>query len=356
MKIKKKLLLGFGLLFLVVLFFGIVSIYYIEEISEYSKVTLKNNYETLTFTREMRSLLDENDLTLSPQLAGSFDKVLKKQENNITEPGEREATADVRKSFGALINPSLTLRQKLHAERNVRISLKTIEGLNMRAIVQKNNYIHSTVAKATFYLGAIVFITFLILFIFIVNFPGFILNPLQEFTEAMEQIGQKNYDVRLDFKTDDEFGELAETFNEMAAKLSELENTNLTKIIVEELQIKTLIEETEDAVIGVSEKKEILFINSMAIKVLNLDEKNVIGHSTDELVKSNNLLKNILENKEPENIFKIKVDGKMSYFQQKNFEIVAPNLKPDLFVTVQYAGFTAGIIYILKKVTEPVTG
>lgn len=354
MKIKKKLLLGFGLLFLVVIFFGVVSIYYIEEISEYSKVTLKNNYETLTFTREMHSVLDENDLPLNAQMAQTFDKALKRQENNITEPGERDATANVRKSFGALTNPSLSLNQKLQAERNIRLQLKKIEGLNMHAIVQKNNYIHSTVAKATFYLGAIVFITFLILFVFIVNFPGFILNPLQEFTEAIEQIGQKNYDTRLEFNSGDEFSELAEAFNTMAANLSESENKNLTKIIVKDLQIKTLIEETEDAVIGISEKKEILFINSAAIKILNLDEKRAVGHSADELVKSNNLLKDILENKQLDSILEIEVDGKVSHFQQKSFEIVAPNLKPDLFVTIQYAGFTAGMIYILKNMTESI--
>jgi NtrC-family two-component system sensor histidine kinase KinB len=354
MKIKKKLLLGFGLLFLVVVFFGVVSIYYIEEISEYSKVTLKNNYETLTFTREMRSVLDENDLPLKAQTAGIFDNALKKQENNITEPGEQEATANVRKSFKALVNPLLNLNQKLQAERNIRLQLKKIEGLNMHAIVQKNNYIHSTVEKATFYLGAIVFITFLILFVFIVNFPGFIVNPLHEFTEAIDQISQKNYDTRLEFNSGDEFSELAEAFNMMAANLSESENKNLTKIIVEELQIKTLIEEMEDAVIGISEKKEILFINSLALKVLNLEEKDVTGHSVDDLVKKNNLLKSIVENQEPENMLKIKTDGKMSYFQQKSFEIVAPNLKPDLFVTIQYAGFTAGMIHILKKVTEPI--
>jgi NtrC-family two-component system sensor histidine kinase KinB len=89
MKIKKKLFLGFGLLFIVVLFFGAVSIYYIEVISETAKVTLKNNYETLTFTREMRSVLDETDLPLTLPAAEAFDKALKKQENNITEPGEK---------------------------------------------------------------------------------------------------------------------------------------------------------------------------------------------------------------------------------------------------------------------------
>jgi NtrC-family two-component system sensor histidine kinase KinB len=82
MKIKTKLLLGFGLLFLVVVFFGIVAIYYIDAISENSKKTVKNNYETLTFTRDMRSVLDENDLPLSATAILDFNSALVKQEHD----------------------------------------------------------------------------------------------------------------------------------------------------------------------------------------------------------------------------------------------------------------------------------
>src|ERR1700733_586807 len=245
MKIKTKLLLGFGLLFVVVVFFGIVSIYYIEDISEYSKTTVKNNYETLTFTREMRAVLDENDLPLSSAAAAAFDSALKKQEHNITEPGEKEATAGVHKAFSEITDPNSALSAKQQAARTARFQLKTIEGLNMKAIVQKNNYIHDTVSKATFYLGGIVFVTFLILFVFIINFPGFILNPLNQFIDGVHEIGQKNYDVRLEFKTGDEFAALAVEFNAMATDLSDLENKSLTKVISGENQVKILMEEMQ---------------------------------------------------------------------------------------------------------------
>jgi NtrC-family two-component system sensor histidine kinase KinB len=265
--------LGFGLLFLVVVFFGIVSVYYIEDISEYSKVTVKNNYETLTFTRDMRAVLDENDLPLSSTASGVFDNALKKQENNITEPGEKEATAGVRKAFSELSDPSLNIADKQKAERDARLQLKIIEGLNMKAIVAKNNYIHETVSKATLYLGGIVFVTFLILFVFIVNFPGFILNPLNEFIEGVHEIRQKNYSARLEFKTSDEFAELALEFNAMAANLAEWDNISQTKILSCESQLKILIEETPDAVIGLNEKQEILFLNKAARKILKVGEK-----------------------------------------------------------------------------------
>jgi NtrC-family two-component system sensor histidine kinase KinB len=351
MKIRKKLFLGFGLLFIVVLLLGTVSIYYIEEISETSKVTLKNNYETLTFTRDMRSVLDENDLPLTTAAAQTFDKALIKQENNITEHGEKEATAAVRKDFTLLIDPGQNLTQQQVAERNIRYQLKTIDGLNMRAIVLKNDATHETVNKATLYLGGMGFITFLILFILIVNFPGFIINPLHELADGLDDIAKKNYDTRLEFNTSDEFAQLAKAFNKMAADLGELETKNLTKVISEEVRIKTLIEETPDAVIGVNEKQEILFINSVAKKILNLDNKQVIGQPVKGLTK-NNLLETIVENKDPQDHLKIHLDGKIVHFQQKSFEIVVPNLKLNPLDVVQFASYSAGMIYILKDVSE----
>jgi NtrC-family two-component system sensor histidine kinase KinB len=351
MKIRKKLFLGFGLLFIVVLLLGTVSIYYIEKISETSKVTLKNNYNTLTFTRDMRSVLDENDLPLTSAAAQTFDNALIKQENNITEHGEKEATAAVRKGFTLLIDPGQNLAQQQVSERKIRSQLKTIDGLNMRAIVLKNDATHETVNKATLYLGAMGFITFLILFILIVNFPGFIINPLNELAEGLQDIAQKNYDTRLEFKTSDEFSKLAIAFNKMAADLGELETKNLSKVISEEIRIKALIEETPDAVIGVNEKQEILFINSVAKKILNLDDKLVIGQPVKGLTK-NNLLETIVENKDPQDPLKIHLDGKIVHFQQKNLEIDVPNLKLSPLDVVQYASYSAGMIYILKDVSE----
>ena len=352
MKIRKKLFLGFGLLFIVVLFFGAFSMYYIEEISETAKVTLKNNYETLTFTREMRSVLDETDLPLTLKAAETFNKWLAKQEKNITEPGEKEATARVRYDFMLLIGPSESADQKLATVREIRALLKTIDGLNMQAIVQKNNATHETVNKATLYLGGMGLITFLIIFILIANFPGFIINPLHQLAEGLQDIREKNYDTRLEFKTSNEFAELSTAFNAMAEELGKLENANLTRIMTEGIRIKALVEETPDAVFGLNENKEIIFMNAVAKKILAIEDKKVIGKHIDELIKKNSLLKTLMDAKHSDEPLKVHYEGKTSLFQQKSIEIVAPNLKPNLLDALQFSGFPAGMIYVLKDVTE----
>src|ERR1700753_2121855 len=149
MKIKTKLLLGFGALFAVVVVFGIVSVYYIDDISQYSNATLKNNYATLTYTREMRSVLDDNDLPLSATAVAAFDNSLKKQEHNITEPGEKEATAQVRSAFADLTNAAASPTQKQQDMQTIRQRLNGIEGLNMTAIIQNKGTVSKTVSNAT---------------------------------------------------------------------------------------------------------------------------------------------------------------------------------------------------------------
>jgi len=352
MKIRKKLFVGFGLLFVVVMFFGAASIYYIEEISETAKVTLKNNYNTLTFTRDMRSVLDENDLPLTAKASEAFNSALKKQENNITEKGEKEATASVRKDFDQLINPVTSLSQKQTLTREMRSSLKTIDGLNMQAIVDKDNATHETVNNATIYLGAGGFITFLIIFILIANFPGFIVNPLHQLADGFMEVSHENYETRLDLQTSEEFVELSNAFNAMAVRLGKHENINLTKRLSAESQVKILAEEMPDAVIAVNEKQEILFINMVGRKILKIGEKPVGGQTLHSVIKNKDLLKTIAEKDNDKKAVVVSIDGNLDHFQLNSFEIVVPNLKPDPIGTLQFSGFPAGMVYILKNISE----
>src|ERR1700712_4011862 len=325
MKIKNKLRLGFGFLFLIVLSFGILALFYIHEISDSAKVILKNNYESLNFAREMRTILDENKLPLSEQAKLDFNKKLVLQEQNITEKGEAEATSGLRKQLIILQATTSSKAEQEDAEYHERAELRQIEVLNMGAIVRKNAAAQTSVDKATLLLGLVGTFTFLVLFSFSVNFPGFIANPLRALIDGIREISQKNYGQRLHFAKDDEFGEVARAFNDMAARLDEWQNSNLATILSEKRRIETIIEQMEDAIIGLNEKKEILFINTVAENILNLKEQKIIGQRADKFTATNDLFKSIIDNKELRS-FKIALNGKESYFQLESREILIPNL------------------------------
>ncbi|MBD1362892.1 PAS domain-containing protein [Mucilaginibacter sp. ZT4R22] len=350
MKVKTKLRLGFGFLFVVVLFFGATALFYIRDISENSKIILKDNYESLSFAREMRNILDGNELPLNRGALDKFNSYLLKQENNITEPGERELTHGVRTALDWL-SVSQPIEKQKYACRLIRKDLAEIERLNMQAIVRKDENARKAVSKATLFLGLVGSFTFLVLFSFSVNFPGFIANPLRALLTGIREIGQKNYDTRLHFEKDDEFAEVANAFNLMASRLNEWENSNLATVISEKRRIETIIEQMQDAIIGVNEKQEILFMNDAARKTLNINDDKVIGKNTDALIKGNDLFRSIIGDEAIVKPFKIVLDGREAYFQLQSSSIVVPNVSETEEV-LRVANRSAGKVYILKNITE----
>ncbi|GAB3914497.1 sensor histidine kinase [Mucilaginibacter boryungensis] len=347
MKVKNKLRLGFGFLFLIVLFFGGLSIILINQIATNGKVILKNNYETLTFVREMRSILDEQALPLNAAAASSFEQQLVAQEHNITEKGEGAVTAALRANYTHLQKENSPV-----VIRAIHQNLKQIEILNMKAIVRKNEQANHAVDKALLFLGLAGSFTFLVLFSFSVNFPGAIANPLNVLLKGIRQISQKNYKERIHFDNRDEFAEVAAAFNDMAARLDDWENSSLSQIMSEKQRIETIIEQMQDAIIGISEQQQILFINTTAKTMLNLSDQKYEGQQVADIARHNDLLQSILDSKGNGKPFRIVINGKDSFFQLDSTEITVPNISPNPEDTISIARKSAGRVFILRNVTE----
>ncbi|MBB5397019.1 ATP-binding protein [Mucilaginibacter sp. AK015] len=351
MKVKNKLRLGFGFLFIVVLFFGATAVYYIHDISENSKVILQNNYESLSFARQMRDVLDNNDFPLNNSAINKFNIYLEQQETNITEPGEAFFTHRLRTDFRLLMaTPEISVQHE--TARNIRKILSDIENLNMQAIIRKDNKARASVANATLFLGLVGGFTFLVLFSFSVNFPGFISKPLNTLLIGIRAIGLKNYKQRIHFDKNDEFAEVANAFNDMAERLDEWENSNLSKIMSSKLRIETIIEQMHEAIIGVNEKQELLFVNTAAMKILNLNAQKIEGASADDISKNNELFRYIINEATNIKPLKIVVDGKDCYFQMESREINVPNISSDKRQALTIAKNSAGKVYILRNITE----
>jgi NtrC-family two-component system sensor histidine kinase KinB len=352
MKIKTKLRLGFGFLFLIILIFGGLSMYFMDQISESAKVVLKDNYKSLKFSGNMRSILEDNTLPLSPEHHKEFGRQLTLEAKNVTEPGEGKAVEMLKNSYLQFSSPSSSPAEIQSALNNARQLLRSIDDLNMNAIVRKNDAAQQGVEQAATYLIFAASMSFLILFSFVINFPGFVANPLREFSAALKEISRKNYKQRLEFNGSDEFAELAAEFNAMTAQLNKWENSNLAKLQSEKLRIEAIIEQMQDAIIGLNEKDEVLFMNTVAAQLLNLNEKEVIGANTRELMKKNDLLNTILKINSGDKPMKIYADSKESYFQLERREITVPVWEDQHDLVIKSSRKTAGEVYILKNITK----
>jgi PAS domain S-box-containing protein len=344
MKIKTKLYLGVGLLFLLIFILNIVATYYINALKSDTENIIAANYKSLQYSRNMLSALQQkNRYDLK-----KFEASLIKQENNITEMGEAEITNELRDNYEELktnISDTLFLI-------SIHNNLFQIMDMNMHAIERKSDKAKRTADEAVLWIAMTGTLCFLIAFILLVNLPSNIANPIRELTESIKQIAANNYAERVHFESHSEYGQLATSFNTMAVKLEEYNKSNLAKIMMEKKRIETLINNMHDPVIGLDNDLMIIFANEEAINISGLKRSEFIGKSAQELGIKNDLIRTLVQdlfNEENENLYKkrpikIYAGNKESYFEKETLHI---SITP----TGEKAQKLVGHVIFLRNVT-----
>jgi len=345
MKIKTKLTLGVGLLFILIILLSIVGAFNINALKSDTENILKANYNSLLYSRNILSVLNNP----SEKTIQVIEDNLKKQENNATEIGELDANLELRNNFEAYKKSNSNSSVQLAIQEN----LFQIMDMNMQAIQRKSEVAKTTADKAVFWIVVTGTICFLIAFILLVNLPSNIANPIKELTESIKQIAAKNYSKRVHFESHSEFGELAKSFNSMAEKLEEYNNSNLAKLMMEKKRIETLINNMHDPVIGLDENLKVIFANEEALKIIGSTANEIIGHFTQELALKNDLVRNLITDLMTENPIigqkqapvKIFAENKESYFEKETLHI-------SIVPTGETNSILVGHVIFLRNVTS----
>jgi NtrC-family two-component system sensor histidine kinase KinB len=343
MSIKTKVALGVVFLFSMIVIVGGVGLYYLNNLSEDSRNILKDNYETLEYTKQIIGNCDDLNLD-SAQALKEIEANLLLQEANVTEQGERELTYQLRLAFETMKTTGINIGHV----REIRRLCLAIQEINMRAIVRKNATTLDTSKDASTYLIVVGTICCLAAFTFILNFPGYVANPIVQLTEGITAIANKNYEERIQFDRSDEFEKLAEAFNLMAEKLDEYEHSNLAKIIFEKKRIETIINRMNDPVIGLDENDIVVFVNDQALNLLNLRLDEVLDRYAPDVALYNDLFRNLVRNGQhpsDKNLIKAVLAGKENYFSRESIFI---NYTP----TGEKETVSIGQVIILRNITS----
>ena len=315
LNVKNKIRLGTLFLFLLLLLTGGTGIYFMVKLKAEAKAVLQDNYESLSYGHTMQQQLNRLETDYSQSII-KFEEALQKQQNNITEKGEDKATANLKNYFNK-IKSGDTSKRNLQLLQN---EIHQILTLNMNAIQIKNTKAQKTADEALSIIIALAGIVFLISFTFVVNFPSVVTNPVNRLTEAIKEIGNKNYNHRIHLNTKDEFGKLADAFNDMAERLSYFESSNLNKLMFEKTRAEAVINSLKDASIGIDKNNNVLFANQQALQLLELHSNEVVGKPVSEISSRNDLFRFLIEN-EVSTPFKIVVENKENYFVKEVIEV-----------------------------------
>ncbi|MBB1192334.1 PAS domain-containing sensor histidine kinase [Flavobacterium sp. SOK18b] len=344
MKIKTKLNLGVGLLFIMIIILSLVAAFYIFSIKKDTENILKANYNTLEYSRNMLLSLDEINGNEEKAII-IFETNITKQIANITEAGEDKATYNLQRNFDLLKEN----RTDETLKSQIRQDIFKIMKLNMNAIKEKSDIAKHTAETANFWIAVTGTLCFLIAFNLLVNLPNNIANPIKELTDSIKQIANKNYSQRVHFMNHNEFGDLAKSFNTMAEKLQEYNNSNLYKLSFEKKRLETLINNMHDPIIGLDNQGLILFANDEALKIIGLKSEDVMGKLVTTLALTNDLMKSLIikdlsDEKQKSLPMKIFADGKESYFEKETINITIKPTGEDQIIDI-------GNVIILRNIT-----
>lgn len=341
MKIKTKLTLGVGLLFLMIVLLSIISSVNIYKQKSDTEKILIANYNSLEYAKNMMLALDK--ISEDQRQTAVFKDNLTLESKNLTENGENDAYFSLRSHFqNFLATPNA------ETEKLIRNDLVEIMRLNMNAIVLKSDTAIATSQNAITWVISLGTVCFIIAFTLLFNLPENIARPIRELTESIKQIANKNYHERVHFEGSLEFEDLANSFNSMAEKLEEYQSSSLSKQLMNKKRVEMLIANMHDPVIGLDENNSINFINEEALKISGLVREDILGKSAADIAVNNDLLRELLRNATKESIsdspMKIFADNKESYFEQ---EIIPISIIP----TGELEKKEAGKVILLRNVT-----
>lgn len=333
LSVKKKIWLGTSFFFLLLLIIGGVGIYFVANLKAESANILQANYESLAYCHTMQQQMNTIDSDYV-QAINIFEKALQQQEGNITEHGEKEATNDLRVHFN-LLKSGDTTHQNIKA---IQIQIQSILFLNMQAIQKKGQISQKIAENALTIIISLGSLVFLIALSFMVNFPSIVTNPISHLTEAIKEISNKNYKHRVHIESKDEFGKLADSFNDMAERLEYFESSNLNKLMFEKRRAEAVINSMKDASIGIDKNNVILFANFQALQLLGLHAQDVVGRNANELKNKNDLFRFLIDTNSTAP-FKIVIENRENYFVKEVVEVTQDEERSRVIVLKNITSF-----------------
>lgn len=297
MKIKEKLTLGIVFLFIEFLVIALFGAYSIYSISQQSEKIMKDNNLSIQYAENMLQTIDQiNALQLAilfnpsqknhgNELAGLYDKFeesLRKEADNVTEPGEKELLQSLTgeyQSYKVSVAEIDAVKDKsafyfqnlLSKHHSIKTKIYHISDLNMQAILKKNESVNQYERRSYVILTIIASICFLLSIVFIFNFPGMISDPIRQLSESLKGVAEGNYDIRLDFKSNSEFKEMEGAVRTIADLLRRYEGSQMEAALHAREDIAGTIEQTLER-LRVSHEQ----IRNLDIKRIIDDQSNLI--------------------------------------------------------------------------------
>jgi NtrC-family two-component system sensor histidine kinase KinB len=305
MTLKMKLVLAQTPLVIAVAVIGFVSGFVTDRLGQQATQVLADNYRSVLAAQRMMEALERlNDGALMILLgraeeAGTswgthlrgFKNELSVQRDNITEPGEREATARLEASwkvyaelierYGRLSDRGARaeayFRELRPTFRRAKVQAEEILTINQDAMVRKSQRAEKLAERFQVLVMAAVLATALLGLLGSIGLINRLLRPVAVVAATVRRFGGGDLKVRARIAGADEIGHLAREFNTMADRLERYRASSLGELIQAQQAAQAAIDGLPDPVVLLDPAGNLSGVNQEATSFLEIDPEKTAG-------------------------------------------------------------------------------
>jgi NtrC-family two-component system sensor histidine kinase KinB len=294
---KRRIFFGLAPLFLLLIAMGLYAVTLFTKLGNRVDVILRENFRSVLAGQQMKETAERMDSALFFSLAGEeergrklyaqslpvFRESLRTELGNITLPGEAQLAEKVKQShekYAARADifwatPNLEARRKMYFGEMLPIftelkdTAQEIIRINQDNMVQADRDARHLAAESTRYMifaivagiGGAIF--------FAVRLQRSILRPIQRLTTVSKELGEGKLDQVVPVESQDELGQLADTFNKMATKLRAYRQVMGDQVLQARQATEITFSAFPDPIIVLTSDGRIDFTNPAATKFLH---------------------------------------------------------------------------------------
>ncbi|MEW6660759.1 MAG: ATP-binding protein [Thermodesulfobacteriota bacterium] len=296
MRLNTKILLAQAPLALALILLGVIAVTTLERLGSASEKILKDNYRSVLAAQRMKEAIERMDsaalfMALGRSEEGQkmalpnrklFEAELEVQTNNITEPGEQEATATLRATWQGYT----TLYEEFQGETSrealtkfyfsllypqflaVKEGAEVILAMNQDAMVRKSDEVRRFSRRLDTLITLSAIVAALAGIIASMVLTGKIVRPLAVLTQTARRIKEGDLGVRAQVSGTDEIAVLAQEFNTMTDSLERYRASSLGELLLLQQTSQAAMDSLPDPVVSLDLEGRVLSMNRAAEALL----------------------------------------------------------------------------------------
>ncbi|MGB8354645.1 MAG: ATP-binding protein [Chthoniobacteraceae bacterium] len=293
---RKRILIGLLPLFVLLLAIGIYAVSLFAKLGGAIDVILRENYASIVAAQNMKEAAERMDSALFFTLAGEeqraqkmyqenlpvFETNLHTENGNITILGEGELAAKLSNLHAQYVAraekyfaiPDLNARRQIYfAEMlpmftEIKDTANSVLKLNQDNMVKADRDARDLSVQSTRYMIMAILCGGAIAIYFALRLQHSVLRPIQSLTNSAKELGEGNLDQVVPVQSQDELGQLADTFNKMATKLRAYRQVTSDEILQARQMTEITFSAFPDPIIALDANGVINFKNPSAETLL----------------------------------------------------------------------------------------